>query len=435
MHNVIKIFKELQSTSSRKGKEAIIENNKNYIKFVSALSFLLDDFIVTGISKKKMAKKITNRESKLVIHSFDDLRTYLFKNNTGRDEDIYQVQKYIETLTDEEKEFVEGLVTKSLKIGVTAKTLNKIMPNSVREFAVMLAEPYSKNEKLMEKRKANCEEIILTTKLDGVRNIGIVEDNYVTFYSRQGQKVEGLVDIENEMKNFPDGVYDGELIAILEDTADNKEVFDNTIKRSKIKGTKKGLKFMCFDYISSVTDFYNGKDNTPCIKRKNRLKEIIEENNCSYIEYLEPLYIGDNYTVIPYIMKEQTSNGEEGIMINMAEAPYECKRTKSLIKVKQFTDADVLITDVIEGDGRNKGKLGAIEIEFEWEESKYRCNVGAGFSDVDRELYWNNKELLLGKIATIQYFEITKNDNGGYGMRFPVWLNRIRDDKTEISMN
>ena len=435
MHNVIKIFKELQSTSSRKSKEAIIENNKNYIKFVSALSFLLDDFIVTGISKKKMAKKITNRESKLVIHSFDDLRTYLFKNNTGRDEDIYQVQKYIETLNDEEKEFIEGLVTKSLKLGVTAKTLNKIIPNSVREFAVMLAEPYSKNEKLMEKRKANSEKIILTTKLDGVRNIGIVEDNYVTFYSRQGQKVEGLVDIENEMKNLPDGVYDGELIAILEDTADNKEVFENTIKRSKIKGIKKGLKFMCFDYIESVIDFYNGKDNTPCIKRKNRLKEIIEENNCSYIEYLDPLYVGDNYTVIPNIMKEQTSNGEEGIMINMADAPYECKRTKNLIKVKQFADADVLITDVIEGDGRNKGKLGAIEIEFEWEGSKYRCNVGSGFSDDDRELYWNNKELLLGKIATIQYFEITKNDNGGYGMRFPVWLNRIREDKTEISMN
>ena len=435
MHNVIKIFKELQSTSSRKSKEAIIENNKNYIKFVSALSFLLDDFIVTGISKKKMAKKITNRESKLVIHSFDDLRTYLLKNNTGRDEDIYQVQKYIETLNDEEKEFIEGLVTKSLKLGVTAKTLNKIIPNSVREFAVMLAEPYSKNEKLMEKRKANSEKIILTTKLDGVRNIGIVEDNYVTFYSRQGQKVEGLVDIENEMKNLPDGVYDGELIAILEDTADNKEVFENTIKRSKIKGIKKGLKFMCFDYIESVIDFYNGKDNTPCIKRKNRLKEIIEENNCSYIEYLDPLYVGDNYTVIPNIMKEQTSNGEEGIMINMADAPYECKRTKNLIKVKQFADADVLITDVIEGDGRNKGKLGAIEIEFEWEGSKYRCNVGSGFSDDDRELYWNNKELLLGKIATIQYFEITKNDNGGYGMRFPVWLNRIREDKTEISMN
>ena len=435
MHNVIKIFKELQSTSSRKSKEAIIENNKNYIKFVSALSFLLDDFIVTGISKKKMAKKITNRESKLVIHSFDDLRTYLLKNNTGRDEDIYQVQKYIETLNDEEKEFIEGLITKSLKLGVTAKTLNKIIPNSVREFAVMLAEPYSKNEKLMEKRKANSEKIILTTKLDGVRNIGIVEDNYVTFYSRQGQKVEGLVDIENEMKNLPDGVYDGELIAILEDTADNKEVFENTIKRSKIKGIKKGLKFMCFDYIESVIDFYNGKDNTPCIKRKNRLKEIIEENNCSYIEYLDPLYVGDNYTVIPNIMKEQTSNGEEGIMINMADAPYECKRTKNLIKVKQFADADVLITDVIEGDGRNKGKLGAIEIEFEWEGSKYRCNVGSGFSDDDRELYWNNKELLLGKIATIQYFEITKNDNGGYGMRFPVWLNRIREDKTEISMN
>lgn len=434
MHNTIKLFEQLQATNSRKEKESILKANKNDSEFVANLSFLLNDYIVTGISKKKIAKKIGNRESSLVIHSLPELREYLTVNNTGKDEDIYQVQQFIETYASDHKEVIEGLVTKSIKLGVTAKTLNKIIPGCVREFGVMLAEPFSKNQKLIEKNKEANKDFILTTKLDGVRNIGIVKDGEVSFYSRQGQIVEGLVEVAADLATLPDGVYDGELIAITDDTLDSKEIFAETIKRSKIKGVKSGLKFMCFDYIESLEAFYNGIDNTKCIDRKQKLQSILESSPCKFIEYLQPLYIGSDYSIIPEILKEQVSKGEEGIMINMSEGAYECKRVKSLLKVKQFADADVLVTDLLEGDGRNKGKLGAIEIEFEYEGNRYKCNVGSGFSDAERELYWNNKELLLNKIVTIQYFEITKNDNGSYGMRFPVWLGRIRDDKTEISM-
>ena len=434
MHNTIKLFEQLQATNSRKEKESILKANKNNSEFVANLSFLLNDYIVTGISKKKIAKKIGNREFSLVIHSLPELREYLTVNNTGKDEDIYQVQQFIETYASDHKEVIEGLVTKSIKLGVTAKTLNKIIPGCVREFGVMLAEPFSKNQKLIEKNKEANKDFILTTKLDGVRNIGIVKDGEVSFYSRQGQIVEGLVEVAADLATLPDGVYDGELIAITDDTLDSKEIFAETIKRSKIKGVKSGLKFMCFDYIESLEAFYNGIDNTKCIDRKQKLQSILESSPCKFIEYLQPLYIGSDYSIIPEILKEQVSKGEEGIMINMSEGAYECKRVKSLLKVKQFADADVLVTDLLEGDGRNKGKLGAIEIEFEYEGNRYKCNVGSGFSDAERELYWNNKELLLNKIVTIQYFEITKNDNGSYGMRFPVWLGRIRDDKSEISM-
>lgn len=434
MHNTIKLFEQLQATNSRKEKESILKANKNDSEFVANLSFLLNDYIVTGISKKKIAKKIGNRESSLVIHSLPELREYLTVNNTGKDEDIYQVQQFIETYASDHKEVIEGLVTKSIKLGVTAKTLNKIIPGCVREFGVMLAEPFSKNQKLIEKNKEANKDFILTTKLDGVRNIGIVKDGEVSFYSRQGQIVEGLVEVAADLATLPDGVYDGELIAITDGTLDSKEIFAETIKRSKIKGVKSGLKFMCFDYIESLEAFYNGIDNTKCIDRKQKLQSILESSPCKFIEYLQPLYIGNDYSIIPEILKEQVSKGEEGIMINMSEGAYECKRVKSLLKVKQFADADVLVTDLLEGDGRNKGKLGAIEIEFEYEGNRYKCNVGSGFSDAERELYWNNKELLLNKIVTIQYFEITKNDNGSYGMRFPVWLGRIRDDKSEISM-
>ena len=431
MESTIALFNDLACTSSRNSKEKIIRDNKDNKNFINSLIFLLDDFTKTGISKKKISKRITNRESELVINSLEDMFKYLSKNNTGRDEDIYQIQKFIASQDDSFKEFLEGLVTKSTRLGVTAKTLNKIIPNSVREFGVILAEPYSKN---MDKINGK-NEFIVTTKLDGVRNIAIVENGNVQCFSRQGQIITGLSEVEKDLSKLPNGVYDGELVAIVDGVMDSKEVFAETIRRSKIKGRKTGLKFITYDYISNILDFYNGVDNTYCIDRKNSLKRILEPLNLEFVEYLEPLYIGKEVDKISILLKEEVAKGEEGVMLNLSKAPYQCKRVKTLLKVKQFADADVLVTDILEGDGKNKGKLGAIEIEFEHEGNLYRCNVGSGFSDSERELYWNNKELLLNKIVTIQYFEITKNDNGGYGMRFPVWLNRIRDDKTEISMN
>ena len=63
----------------------------------------------------------------------------------------------------------------------------------------------------------------------------------------------------------------------------------------------------------------------------------------------------------------------------------------------------------------------------------YINKVGSGFSKEDREYYWNHKNEILNKIIEISYFEISNNQNGTYGLRFPVFKH-IRLDKDEISM-
>ena len=40
-------------------------------------------------------------------------------------------------------------------------------------------------------------------------------------------------------------------------------------------------------------------------------------------------------------------------------------------------------------------------------------NCGSGFTDEDRKEIWNNKEKYLGKIAEIQYFRESHNQDGG----------------------
>ena len=121
--------------------------------------------------------------------------------------------------------------------------------------------------------------------------------------------------------------------------------------------------------------------------------------------------------------------GAEGLMLNLADAPYEFKRSKNILKVKVMQTVDLRIIGFEEGQGRNAGKLGAILVDFKGNE----VGVGSGFTDFDREYIWKNQDQYLGKICEIQFFEISKDKDGVESLRFPVWK-YLRTDKTEPSL-
>lgn len=436
MNNLLEvkgIFNAISETSSVMGKQNIIKEHKDNELFKMCLKFLLDDMIVTGINTKKYNKKLNLKCSKRLINNIEELLLYVQLNNTGTDENIIEVKSFIESNHESLHEFLKGLVCKSLKLGANSKVVNKAFGyNFISVFNVILAESFDKH-----KSKIKNDEFILTTKLDGTRNIAIVNDKGVKFYTRQGKPMEGLIELEEEFKNMKHGVYDGELLAegIFSDSA---EQYRETIKRSRIKGIKTGLKMVCYDYIENENDFWNGLDNTSCIDRKNKLKQIIELSkdnfNIDHIEYLYPLYIGKDKSMIEKYSKEAVSRGDEGIMLSIANSPYKCSRTHYLQKVKLFKTADVLVEEILEGEGRLSGTLGKIKISFKYEGNIYENYVGSGFTDYERKYYWEHKDELIGKVITIKYFETSKNQQGGVGFRFGTWKGKeyIRFDKKGI---
>ena len=58
MKEVIKLFRQIQETSSLNDKKKIITDNKDNELFKKCLKFLLDGNVVTGISDKKLSKFI-----------------------------------------------------------------------------------------------------------------------------------------------------------------------------------------------------------------------------------------------------------------------------------------------------------------------------------------------------------------------------------------
>jgi len=427
------LVKKLTSTQGRLEKEAFLRQVADDYELLEVLKFLFNPYIVTGISDKKL-----NKHKKMEIAPDYDsglmpIIGYFKNHNTGRDEDIkFLVAKATAT---QNPELVYSIIKRDLKLGIQNTTLNKVFgAGFVPKFDVMLAERFADNPNHVQDK-----DFIITEKLDGIRCI-LIFDPEPAFFSRSGQPILDLVELVDQVKHLPKNfVYDGELLLENTNNLKSEDLYRATVKVTNKDGEKKNILFNMFDMVDKEC-FKNGIDPTSCIDRKKHLKKTLEnlhkKNIGLNLKLVPMLYVGNDINEISRLQDQFARDGGEGIMLNIANAPYECKRTKSLLKVKQFNTADVLVIDVEEGSGANRGRLGAVLVKFHGPDGEeYTVRVGSGFKLDEREKFWHDKDLILGKIIEIGYFELSRNQNDeNYSMRFPTFKH-VRHDKTEISMH
>lgn len=430
MQQLKTVFDHLRSTTSRKEKEAILLVNKDYELFTKVLHFLLNPYITTGISTKKITKKV-NIDNSARMDTLLELLNYIRVNNTGRDEDIAVCQKYVYHLDSELVEFVIGLITKSLKLGIDAKTANKVYGKGfIPTFECMLAEKYFEHS-----HKVEGKSFTVTLKLDGIRALLIKENGKVSLFSRQGQPVEGLLDIENaaSFTTIDNFVIDGELL--IQDTTGipSKEQYKATTKIVRKDGEKHGVVLRAFDMLD-IKEFKNQKCETAYTLRRDNLHTFLsllnygKPANEQFVIELPILYSGADTEMIMKILGEVRTDDQEGVMININDAPYEFKRTTNLLKVKVMQDCDLMITGFEEGTGRLSGTLGRLNVDYKGN----TLGVGGGLSDADRAYFWTHQQDLIGRVVKVQYFEETQDKDGVKSLRFPVFK-ELREVGKEVS--
>ena len=423
MYDVKKIIEEIQKTNSRNQKEALLEKYKDNKFFKDIMYFVFSPYILTGISKKKISKKLKLSTEPSTL-SIIEVMDYLQSHNSGRDEDIAFVQHFIQSQPENLRDFYTKIVTKDLSIGCTAGTFNKVYGGDfIPEFSVMLAKKFEEHS---HKIKGN---YIITEKLDGNRCVVIKDNGVVKSFTRKGKQYEGLEEIESDIAglDFDDIVFDGELIADIDGST--IEIYAETTSKARSKSANKtGLVFHIFDMLD-LEDFKKGQSSDNCVERKQDLSYIFQNRELPHCREVKPLYIGSDLSKVEEWKIYAKEQGWEGLMVNM-DKPYICKRTDLILKVKVMSTCDVKVIGFEEGTGKYEGKLGAMIVDYKG----YFCGVGSGFTDADREYIWNHQEEYLGKIVEIQYFEESKNQDGGISMRFPVFK-KLRTDKKEPSYN
>ena len=257
------------------------------------------------------------------------------------------------------------------------------------------------------------------------RMVAIKENGTVRFVSRQGKLYTGLNELENALKNCNEDnfVLDGEIIVTNRNNIPSKEQYKATSKIVSSKDENKtGVTLNVFDYLS-LEEWNSKTGTTPYSTRYANIEKLFTNNDIEPYFYKVPNLFtsADTNIVLTELTKAKEKNWE-GLMLRFIDSVYEFKRSKNLLKVKPFQEMDMIIDDYEEGTNKLSGKLGAFICHIEHPVYGHiEAKVGGGYTDEERQNYWDNKDNLVGRTIEVQYFEVTENTTTHVkSVRFPV---------------
>jgi len=130
--------------------------------------------------------------------------------------------------------------------------------------------------------------------------------------------------------------------------------------------------------------------------------------------------IANNSDALDNLYGHYMEEGFEGQMVRL-DTKYENKRSKNLLKRKEFQDSEYTILGIIEGEGNKTGMAGAMLFKNELG-IEFNSNI-KGDREYLKEI-WANKNDYIGKEATIKYFNLTPDNKLP---RFPYVI-KVRDE-------
>lgn len=234
-------------------------------------------------------------------------------------------------------------------------------------------------------------------KLDGIRCIATSKG----LFSRNGKQILScphvLKALENVFKEHPDAIIDGELYSDKLNNDFNK--ICSLVKKTKpsqqdLEESAKTIQYWVYDTVQNNPFFERGKWINQNIKADNVI-QIVPTALCNNLTDLDEYY--GKYIELGY----------EGQMVRLNGTIYENKRSKHLLKRKEFQDKEYTILDIIEGEGNKQGMAGAAVFKNELGIS-FNSNI-KGTREYLTEV-WINKQNYIGKEATVKFFNLTPDN-------------------------
>jgi len=278
-------------------------------------------------------------------------------------------------------------------------------------FRPMLAQ--NANEKTLDKLQFN--DICIQPKLDGFRCIifWCPKTQQVILMTRTGKYINFFNHIREDMQRFfMENKYNKNYIL-------DGEIYSNTISFQNIVGFthKKELTKDDVNIISKINyhvfDIFDNKNKD--ISFENRFQVILKYLNDNDTISIIPVlcYKIKNKEELKCQFKQFIENNYEGLMIRMLDKHYDIKkRSKFLLKYKEFQDDEFIIIGGKEADGNDKGT-----VIFECEtQTNLKFHVRPMGTREERKKYFDNLDDYIGLKLTVQFQEYT---DAGIP-RFPV---------------
>ena len=426
------IIARLEADNSRLAKEAILAEamNEGLDEFFLGVRWCLDKLHTFGV--KQVPESDIDGQG-LSWANFSELADALYRRTLTGHAARDAIKLAMDVATKAQwNGFYRRILIKDLRCGVSEKTVNTVAKKSkkpqyaVPVFEVMLAHDGQNHESKITGKK------LVEPKLDGVRVLTVVdcESRTVTMYTRNGK----------ELVNFP------HIVKAFEDNMDNwgrSYCFDGEVVSSSFQALMKEVhrkenaqaqdaRLMLFDIVP-LTEFKAGASVMGQKRRSTFLREnfskLFADSGCIDIIAQREFDLDVFTDEIEFkdYNKQMVAEGYEGIMIKDPNGKWEGKRSVAWLKQKPFIEVSLAVIETEEGTGRNVGKMGALVCEGVEDGKLIRVNVGSGFTDKDRDEFWECK--VDGQVIEVRADAVTHNQDGTYSLRFPRFM-RFRGFKT-----
>jgi len=284
---------------------------------------------------------------------------------------------------------------------------------------------------------------VVQNKFDGLRVNVIVRGEKVEFRTRNGKLINLLGEMEEDFIKLSqnlDMVYDGELLVSDGRNGVLPRKEGNGILNKAQKGTisvddAERVVVKLWDAIP-YPHFVAGFSD---LEYKNRMVFLLPVSTLKI--KTNRIAVADTHVVfdmddVQKHYQAALAAGEEGVILKDMDAPWENKRSKSLMKFKNESECDLLCVDWVEGTGKYEGMLGALLLESA--DKKVNVSVGSGFNDKQRRTL--KKKDCVGKIVAVKYNAKISSFNGKlagknaqkttWSLFLPIFI-ELREDKSK----
>lgn len=295
-------------------------------------------------------------------------------------------------------------------------------PEEADKYAVMLAHEYNQKKVIFP--------CFIQPKLDGIRCRAEIKDGEVTLWSRDNKRIismDHIVAVLSQIKE--DCTLDGELYT----NAVPFEQLSGIVRRQYHDERSLVMQYHVYDAILP---------DTPYTERKNYFQSILDRyvrvDHLQCVRTVATSLVQSHDDVLAW-HGNFVNQGFEGLMVRTAyldkksktvvDPGYESqyhngkRRSWSLMKFKEFNDAEFEIVGMEEEydlSGNPKGRLGAFVCKLE-DGRQFRAS---GILADTKSHAWANRELYIGKQATIKFFGTSQDGIP----RFPNFVSIRWDD-------
>lgn len=388
------LLEKLSETNSPIQKQELLRAYPNQELLTKILRLSLDPFIKFGITD------FTLDVQPSPVNPFDVLDGLATRQLTG---DAAR-RALGASLVDWEphwQDIFRRIIRKDLRCGVGDKIVERLYPGLLRRFDVMRADK-------LRLFKGNH---FAEPKYDGLRCLIVVQGLSVTLYSRNGKEFTSSDHLKNQVweigKSIGDRVFDGEL------TTGNFNQSSSAVRRKN--GSDDSVVLNLFDMLKLSE--WKSPQLTYLQRRGRLVEEYVYQPNISLV----PSYRVDSVDDARKMYHQFLEQGYEGAIIKNGDGLYRLRRHPDWMKMKEVNDVDLRVIGLVPGEGKYFDMLGAAVVDFKGK----KVNIGTGFSDEQRQLFWDHPSLIKGKVIEIQYHQETPDGS----LRHPRFI-KVREDKS-----